>query len=263
MRTGVVLLLLTAISSVCAQVRAHDTWVETGTLQVRTGEYLYIDLRLGNHGNNHRDFKLASKITLAPCELSVTAPSGSQVDLKSKLVDLGSAEKEGYWTARFVAQESGVYEVLHKLNTLHGKTRAIKSAKTYFVASDSDERLSSRGQENIKAYELGLEFLLETPVDQLSAGTPVCLKLLRNGKPVAGALVSFVPRGVTLSPNEDSTYERKTESDGSVQFTPTEGNLILAVAHFVAEDEKGEGFEKTHYGATIVLAVPQKKLAIK
>ncbi len=114
MRTSLVFLFLAAISSACAQVKAHDTWVETGTLQVRTGEYLYVDLRLGNHGNNHRDFKLASKITLAPCELWVTAPNGSQVDLKSKLVDLGSAEKEGYWTTRFVAKESGVYEVLHK-----------------------------------------------------------------------------------------------------------------------------------------------------
>lgn len=261
MRTCSFVLFFMLLGSIYTQTKAHDTWVETGTLQIRTGEYLYVDLRLGNHGNNHRDFKLASKISLAPCELSVTGPTGSQTDLKSKLVDLGSAEKEGYWTSRYVARESGVYEVLHELSTFHGKTRAIKSAKTYFVASEANDRKPIRGQENIKPHGLGLEFLLETPVEQISAGAPIRLKLLRNGKPVAGTLVSFVPRGVTLSADEDATYELKTESDGSVEFTPTEGNLILAVAHFVAEDEKGEGFDKTSYGATIVLAVPQKKLS--
>lgn len=243
----------------CSQVRAHDTWVEAGSLQVRTGEYVYVDLRLGNHGNNHRDFKLASKITLAPCELSILGPDGTRQDVKSKLVDTGSAEKEGYWTTRFEAKDSGVYEVLHKLDTLHGKTRAIKSSKTYFVASDLKSDGSVRGQENIKTLGLGLEFVLETPIEQLAAGTPIRLRLLRSGKPVSGTLVSFVPRGITLSEGVDSTYEHKTNSEGRVEFTPSEGNLILAVAHFVADDEKGEGFDKTHYGATIVLPVPQQK----
>ena len=101
--------------------------------------------------------------------------------------------------------------------------------------------------------------MLETPIEQLAAGTPLRLRLLRSGKPVSGTLVSFVPRGITLSEGVDSTYEHKTNSEGRVEFTPSEGNLILAVAHFVADDEKGEGFDKTHYGATIVLPVPQQK----
>jgi uncharacterized GH25 family protein len=260
MRIAFLLLALATICFVQTKSQAHDTWVESCTFQTRTGEYVYVDLRLGNHGNNHRDFKLASKITLAPCELSILGPDGSRSDVKSKLVDTGSAEKEGYWTTRFVAKEPGVYEVLHKLDTLHGKTRAIKSSKTYFVAGDAKNG-SLRGQENIKPIGLGLEFLLETPVDQLAAGTPVRLRLLRSGKPVSGVLVSFIPRGVTLNEGHDSTYEHKTDAEGRVAFTPSEGNLILAVAHQVAEDEKGEGYDKSHYGATLVLPVPQQKLS--
>lgn len=253
-----------AFALICSTAFAHDTWVESGSLAVRKGEYVYVDLRLGNHGNNHRDFKLASKITLAPCELSISRPDGSVEDLKSKLVDTGSAEKEGYWTTRYVAKQSGVYEVLHKLDTLHGKIRAIKSSKTYFVATDLNATaaaVSIAGQENIKPHGLGLEMVLETPLDQLAAGSAVRVRLLRNGKPVSDHLVSFIPRGVTLSEGMDSTYEHKTDSSGLVEFTPSEGNLILAVAHFVADDEKGEAFEKTHYGATLVLPVPQRKIA--
>ena len=260
MRITILLITLATISALQTRSQAHDTWVESGTFQTRTGEYVYVDLRLGNHGNNHRDFKLASKITLAPCELSILGPDGLRSDVKSKLVDTGSAEKEGYWTTRFVAKEPGVYEVLHKLDTLHGKTRAIKSSKTYFVAGDVKSS-PLRGQENIRPLGLGLEFILETPVDQLAAGTPIRLRLLRSGKPVSGALVSFIPRGVTLSEGQDSTYEHKTDAEGRVAFTPSEGNLILAVAHQVAEDEKGEGYDKSHYGATIVLPVPQQKLS--
>lgn len=260
MKIVFLLMTLATISVLQTRSQAHDTWVESGTFQTRTGEYVYVDLRLGNHGNNHRDFKLASKITLAPCELFILGPDGSRTDVKSTLVDTGNAEKEGYWTTRFVAKEPGVYEVLHKLDTLHGKTRAIKSSKTYFVAGDVKNN-PLRGQENIKPHGLGLEFMLETPVDQLAAGSPIQLRLVRCGKPVSGALVSFIPRGMTLREGLDSTYEYKTDAEGRVAFTPSEGNLILAVAHQVAEDEKGEGYDKSHYGATVVLPVPQQKLS--
>ena len=241
--------------------RGHDTWVEAGALQVRTGEYVYVDLRLGNHGNNHRDFKLASKITLAPCELSILGPDGVAQDVKSRLVDTGNAEKEGYWTTRFEASRSGAYEVLHKLDTLHGKIRAIKSGKTYFVAKGGENTTRPRMPDGFPVHGLGLEFVLETPLDQLAAGMPVRLRLMRSGKPLSQTIVSFIPRGVTLSEGVDANYERKTDAEGRVEFTPKEGNLILAVAHHVAEDEKGAGYDRTHYGATLVLAVPQQKLA--
>ncbi|MCC6508623.1 MAG: DUF4198 domain-containing protein [Pirellulaceae bacterium] len=257
---------MSMVAFVPASARAHDTWVEAGALQVRTGEYVYVDLRLGNHGNNHRDFKLASKITLKPCELSIIGPDGISQDVKSKLIDTGNAEKEGYWTTRFVAKTSGVYEVVHKLDTLHGKTRAIKSGKTYFVAQGTGSTatggpVTDRLPDGFAAHGLGLELVLETPLDQLSAGTPIRLRLMRSGKPLGQTLVSFVPRGMTLSDGVDANYERTTDADGRVEFTPREGNLILAVAHHVVEDEKGEGYDRTHYGATLVLAVPQQKLS--
>src|SRR2546421_205751 len=52
---------------------AHDTWVQTNTNVVRAGDNVHIDLMLGNHGNDHRDFKLASKIDLAGTTFEVLA----------------------------------------------------------------------------------------------------------------------------------------------------------------------------------------------
>ncbi|MBL8869837.1 MAG: DUF4198 domain-containing protein [Planctomycetaceae bacterium] len=237
---------------------AHDTWVETASLTVRQNEWLYVDLRLGNHGNEHRDFKLASKITLAPCTLTLISPDGKQVDLKPNLKDLGNAEKEGYWSARVVAEQTGLYQVWHTLDTLHGKVRAVKSSKTFFVSRDNGPAsFDAASQHTIGS---GLEFMLETPINQLAAGKPISLTVLWKGKPAPNVRVAFVPRGETLSPGEDKTYERVSDQNGRVEFTPREGNLVLAVAHYVAEDEKSEKYEKTHYGATLVLPVPQNGL---
>ncbi len=262
-RNGLTVWMLILALACARQSSAHDTWVESTRYTIKVGEYTYIDLRLGNHGNNHRDFKLASKITLAPCIVELRGPDGKVHDLKSKLTDLGNAEKEGYWSARFVPTEAGVYEVVHSLDTLHGKTRAIKSSKTYFLAGDASEKQGFRGPEAHSACGLGLELVLVTPVHQLAANQPLQLRLLRNGKPLNETTVSFIPRGTTLGEGFDPKYERKTNVAGIVEFTPEEGNYILAVAHHVVPEESGEGFDKTHYGATMVLAIPQLPLSTK
>ena len=96
-------LTLLAVWLLAGTAAAHDTWVATNTNLVRTGDAVYIDLRLGNHGNDHRDFKLASKIDLAGCTLDVHTPEGGSFDLMSGLVDTGYAPDEGYWCGKFTA----------------------------------------------------------------------------------------------------------------------------------------------------------------
>ncbi|MFH1299872.1 MAG: DUF4198 domain-containing protein, partial [Planctomycetota bacterium] len=62
---------------------AHDTWVESNTNLIRARDAIYINLKLGNHGNHHRDFKIASKIDLEGCRLEVIDPSAKVYDLIS------------------------------------------------------------------------------------------------------------------------------------------------------------------------------------
>jgi len=236
--------------------QAHDTWVEAGPLYATTGEYVYVNLMLGNHGNEHRDFKLASKITLAPCKLVVTAPDGQVTDLKPAVLDMGSAAKEGYWTARYDLQQAGLHEVVHTLDTLHGTIRAIKSAKTYVLARPADGPQSVDATELPKSYGHGLELLLHTPPSQLSAGHNAQVQVLRNGKPLPAARVTFVPRGQQLSEGFDEQYERTSNEQGLVDFTPQQGNVILVIAHHAVPEESGDGYDKTHYSAALVLPIP-------
>jgi len=232
---------------------AHDTWVQANAPRVRVGEVVHVDLMLGNHGNEHRDFKLASKITLAPCTLAVIDEQGHSHDLKSKVIDTGYAPKEGFWSARFVTREPGLHVVVHTLDTLHGSTRAIKSAKTYFSAGMSADK--STGFDKPLGHTLEL-VPLSNPATY-AAGRELTVKLLYQGKPLPETRVSFVPRGQVLAEGFDKEFERLTDANGIASFTPMDGNYLLIVVHHAASEQKGEGYERTHYSATLVANVPQ------
>lgn len=257
MKNSFLLIAGTLLASISSFAAAHDTWVQSGSLVTRFQDPVHVDLMLGNHGNNHRDFKIASKITLAPCTLEVVAPNGQRTDLKPSIVDNGNAEKEGFWTAKVVADQKGVYQVLHTLDTLHGKTRAIKTAKTFFISSTCFGSIPTTGAERIAPVGKGLELVLDSRLETMGAGKELKMRVLWNGKPLPKARVSFIPRGAKLTEEFDPQYERNSNERGEVTYVPTEGNLILAVVHHLVEDEKGEAFDKTSYGATLVLPVPQ------
>lgn len=237
---------------------AHDTWVETNTAVVRQGDVVFVDLKLGNHGNDHRDFKLASKISLAPVQLSVIGPDGSSFDLKTGIIDNGFGPKEGYWSNRFVTKEAGLHTVSHTLDTLHGTTRAIKSGKTYFVTSPKLDDVSASNTGFDKPLGHAMELVpLTNPVTAVGPNVPIRVKLLYQSKPLSGARVTFIPRGATLAEGFDKDHEALTDAEGNASFTPKEGNVVLVVVHHPVADQKGTGYEKTHYTATLTISVPQ------
>lgn len=237
---------------------AHDTWVETNTSLVRVGDIVHIDLKLGNHGNDHRDFKLAGKVGLDSCQIAVVSPNGKSFDLKPHLNDVGFAPKEGYWTSRYPAQEPGLYVVAQTVESLRGKSRSIKSAKTYFMASKKLDEVSAAQTGLDLLIGQGLEIVpLSNPVTEMGPGQPIRVKILLQSRPLSGVRVSFVPRGTMLDEGFDKKYERATDSEGLASFTPEEGNVVLIVAHHSAPDQKGEGYDNTSYASTLTIAVPQ------
>lgn len=248
-------------ASLSQVAHGHDTWVETGSSRVLSGQYVYVDLRLGNHGNEHRDFKLNSKVTLAPCTLTVRTPSGSIVDLKPRIIDLGLLEKEGYWSARYEPIEPGLHEIYHELEMLKGRMRVLKTAKTLLLCEPKQTAQGAVSKEasSPPASQVEsklLEWHLKTPWSAVQAGQRVQLQLLHQSKPLANVTIAIIPRGVQLAAGVDPEYQITTDSQGQIDFTPATGNLYLLVAHYRAENESGENYDLTHYGATMVLAVP-------
>jgi uncharacterized GH25 family protein len=239
--------------------QAHDTWVETNTNLIRTGDALYVDLKLGNHGNNHRDFKLAGKVNLAGATLEVLDPQGNRFDLKSNLIDTGYAPQEGYWSAKFAPAGAGLYTVAHVLDQVvtYAPVRAIKSAKAYFVVSDSLDRVSRELTGFDQAVGHPLELVpVANPVAPMGPGQDIAVQLLFEGKPLTGATISFIPRGAQLQEEFDPLYERKTDETGRASFTPKTGDMYLVVAHH-QEPRSGENYESTKYSATLTVFVPE------
>lgn len=241
---------------------AHDTWVQTNAHIVRTGDAVHIDLLLGNHGNNHRDFKIAGKLPVESVgSFVVVAPDGKSYDLKPDLSDVGYAPKEGFHTAKFAPAKAGLYVAAQSSDGVvnHGKpVRAVRSAKVFFLASNSLDKVPA----HLSGFEKPLGHKLElvpeaNPVAPMGPGTAIKVKLLLNGKPLAGERVSFVPRGVALKEGADDAHDRTTDKDGRASFTPRTGNYYLVVAHHET-DEKGEKYEATKYAATLVVFVPEK-----
>lgn len=250
-------ILLSLVSSAVA----HDSWVQTNINVMRAGDAMHIDLMLGNHGNDHRDFKLASKIDLDGCKLKVHDPQGKSYDIVDRLTDTGYAPKEGFWTTKFAATVPGLYTVEHTLDKVvnHGKpVRSIRSAKTCFVVSKLLDKVPFENPGFDKPLGHAFELVpAANPVTPMGPGETIKVRLLFKGKPLADTRVSFIPRGETLAAGFDDRYERMTDADGMASVVATTGNYFLVVAHRTAPDERGTGYEATQYAATLTVFVPE------
>jgi uncharacterized GH25 family protein len=243
---------------------AHDTWVQTNVNLIRVGDAVHIDLMLGNHGNEHRDFKLAGKVAIDASTLIVKGPDGKCYDLKDRLADTGYTPQEGFWTTRFEPTAPGLYVVGHTFDKVmsYAPERAIKSAKAYFVAS---QKLDKVAEEN-PGFDQPLGHALElvpvvNPVTPMGPGGKMQVRLLYKGKPLAGERISFIPRGAALKTGLDERYERTSDLSGTASFEPTEANYYLIAAHKTEPKQggtlDGKPYEFTKYGATLVIFVPR------
>jgi hypothetical protein len=240
--------------------RAHDTWLHASPALVRPDDVVHVDLFLGNHGNDHRDFKIAGKVgSLDGVALDVIGPDGRKTDLVPDMVDVGYAPKEGFWSGRFVPAVAGLHCASHFRQGIRHGSMGFKGGKTFFLVSESlDKPVKPQGPlPGLLGHPL--EFVLEThPVIGCGPGRPISVQLLFKGKPLADQVVSFIPRGATLAAGFDPEFERKTDAEGRCSYTPKEGNFVLVVTHLVKPEEQGEGYEKTAYAATLVINVPER-----
>ncbi|SMP73271.1 Uncharacterized conserved protein, contains GH25 family domain [Neorhodopirellula lusitana] len=253
------LILFAALST----ANAHDLWLQTNTPVIRTGEVVHVDLRLGNHGNHHRDFKLAGRINLDWVSAELRGPDGSRSDIKNVMVPTASAEKEGYWTSAIEVTKPGTYCVIQQLDRVmnHGKAvRGVRTAKAYFEVADALDVASLAQHHHQQPAGLPFELVLHTcPFTDTVVGQPIKVQVLHNGEPISDVVVSFIPEGTEPAGEFDPQYDFRSDKNGMVTFTPQAANRYLIVAHHTAEDEKTDQYEFTSYASTLTLHVPNKR----
>jgi uncharacterized GH25 family protein len=260
--TAITLLLITVLRN---DGLAHDTWIETNTSLVRVGEVVHVDLKLGNHGNHHRDFLLAGRINPEWVTLEVASDQGKRESLREQLTPTAAAEKEGFWTTSYSPRSSGTFTVVQTLDRVmkHGKSvRGVRSAKALFIASESLDNPQVSTTTGLAPLGLSYELVLEScPLRQVAVAQPLTVKVLKDGKPQANVLVSFIPRGEKLADEFDPRFERRTDAQGRASFTPSKATVHLIAARQNAEDEKSDAYEYTSYCATLTVQVPKAPLA--
>ncbi len=241
-----------------APALAHDTWVQPNANLVRSGDVMHVDLMLGNHGNHHRDFQLAGKVDPMHIRLELIAPGGERTDLEPHLRDLGTESNPAYWSVAVQTDRPGLYTVacLDDKVVHYAPARSIKSAKTFFVASETLDAVPPADTGFGEPLGHPLELVLKTDPAALAPSQPIQVQLLYEGQPLTEARVSFIPRGAKLQGEFDERYERRTDEEGVAMFEPTEATYHLIVAHHDAPEKGGDGYKSTKYSATVVLYVP-------
>ncbi|CAN5508328.1 hypothetical protein BH11ARM2_BH11ARM2_12520 [soil metagenome] len=176
---------------------AHDIWVEPSSNVVRAGDWLNLSLMLGNHGNEHRDFRLASKVGDGDQSLVAYGPKGTKIDLTPSLVDEGYTPQEGFWSARYQPEAPGLYLAASTMDKVmsYAPVRDIRSAKTFFVASRSLDGVPEKnpGYDRVLSHPLELVPVVN-PITRFDAGSTFRVRLLYKGKALPNTKVSFIPR---------------------------------------------------------------------
>jgi len=240
---------------------AHDIWLEPNANLVRTGEWLRISLMLGNHGNQHRDFRLASKVSAGDQNLVLYGPDNARYDLTKSLIDNGLTPQEGYWSARYQPTAPGLYMAVSSMDKVmsYAPVRDVKSAKTFFVVSPGLDNVAGESTGYDRVVGLPLEIVpLVNPVVGLRAGSAMRIRVLYKGKPLANANVTFVPKGATPKGDLDPLYEKSTDAKGEVEMVLKEGNSYLIATHKEDPDAKGTGYQSVGYSATLCVLVSSR-----
>ncbi|HYB40268.1 MAG TPA: DUF4198 domain-containing protein [Candidatus Methylomirabilis sp.] len=245
---------------------AHDGWIEAHPAIVESGQSVSLFLLYGNHSNEHRSYRLASKWEPKYARLVVVDPAGRERDLSAQIVDLGEDAEavgpkgpKGFHLAAFAPADPGLYLALVKQVRVvefgGPRFQSIVVAKTAFVSLASPTVLAAQGAVGFDRPIGGDDALEIIPISNpagLRTGDPLSLEVRYRGRPAAGRVVSVVGRLDGAASARDLT----TDAAGRVKLVAGPADYYLARVSLEDQTERVEGrFDKSAYEATYVFPV--------
>ena len=229
----------------------HDTWVQVNSPRQEVGQPVFVEFCLGNHANEHRDYRLASRLSsLNDCQIVVHTASGPVKSLNSAMHGFGTAEKEGPWIGSWTPEEAGRYFVESRLDIVKGTIRARQISRAFFEAAPvSTDRYTP------PSADFPIDLIPVSDTLQATEGEELVFHVIFQGKPQPNARVSLLPLGVTLKEGFDEQFERLSDEAGIVKFTPETANRYLVVTKRIDDVENLAGIERLAYTASCTLVV--------
>ncbi|MEX2356480.1 MAG: DUF4198 domain-containing protein [Thermaerobacterales bacterium] len=270
-RTFVVALSVgAAVFGTITAAAAHDRWVQSYAPIVSVGQQAYVDVMLGNHGQDHQSYRLAGTLHRDDVQLRVIDPRGHTYNLDATVFSTGEADvvpppgPKGYLSGAFVPVEAGLYTVtaVGEAVLQHGDGPAFRNlslAKTV-LAAGPDATLGTAGAwappEHLAALDR-LELMPEVNSAALTPGAAIVLRALYQNEPVAGLELSLIRRSTA----ESEVYE--TDAGGRVRFSAGAPDYYLVRAGFQDQSAVGDDFALTAYEATFTYIVQHEPAGLR
>ena len=247
----VLYLVFLSIASRTNLVEAHDTWVQVNSPQQRVNELVFVELCLGNHANDHRDYRLASRLSsLDHCVVMVHDQTRPIHELTGEMTGFGTAANEGPWIGSWTPNQAGRFHLESQLDIVKGTVRARQLSRAFFGVGDASGQAYISPSSNFPLDLVPLSDPLAA-----TAGTELVFRVQFAGEPQPQARVSFLPLGVTLSEGFDPEYERLSDDDGTVRFTPSTANRYLVITKRIDEIAEVNGINRLAFSASCSLYV--------
>ena len=248
-------------------INAHDGWVEVAPAIVERNQIATIALHHGNHGNEHKSYRLAGKWDLKHTSLVVFDPKNLTNMLTDRVIDLGEDDEKtgpkgpkGFHLASFVPKDEGLYQIVaRQARTLQQgdgpKLTTVRLAKTAFAAFSMPKVAAAKALKGFDGAIAGDDAMEFIPIDNplsIYAGDAITLELRKNGKASGGQAVTLVRRIDGFA----SVQERSTDEKGRVTFAVGPADFYLARVKIDEETPRPDGLkDKASHESTYVFQV--------
>lgn len=253
------------VALISPAVSAHDFWIEPATFHPQIGELVSISLRVGDGFDGRAVPRDATRIR----KFMANGPGGEQ-----SIVGLDGRDPAG--VARLSAPGMYVlaYQSNHAFTRMEAwrfeehliekgleqiaelrRSRGISNRSAREAYSRYSKSLVRAGDSSGEAASRALGFKLEliaefNPYD-MGSGTEASFRLLFDGKPLEGALVTATPRDAP-----DGAMQTRTDAEGRARYGLRDtGAWLIAAVHMI-EAPPGLGAEWESFWASLTFELP-------
>lgn len=225
----------------CSAVQAHDLLIQPYAVRVAVGDKAYFDVHFG-----HLEEANIKKPDLAHCRFGLHGPGLDSSGEKLHLSDVG------YVTGAFMVGKPGLYivEGVQDKVVTYEPARAIRCAKAFFAGVDGtgEDRKLTGYQDRVGH---PLEVIPRRDPTGLREHASLPLLALYKGKPLAGAEVTFFPRGGKPG------APIQTDQDGHAAVVLGSAGYWVIIVDYRDDSLKGAGYQFTKFSATLIVLVRQ------
>jgi hypothetical protein len=270
-----------ALLVLATALHAHDFWVEPSSFRPAVGERVSFDLLVGQKLSGESVARDSGKIA----HFFVRGPDGKDEDV----LGIDGRSPAGQWRVRaggfhvlgyrttptpielealkfeVYLREEGLQPVIDARKA-RGETGApgreiySRSAKALLYCGPAEKDGAPKDATAAKGFDtvigLRLEIVPEVDPYRLAVGGELPLRVVFDGKPLAGALVGLAAQG---APGEERRV--RTDADGRVRFKVAHGGVHLARVCWMVPAPKESGADWESTWGSLTFEIPTAKPA--